>query len=545
LEKREVSVSEQRAAASDNLGAAHPQAATPTMIGRYAMYGVIAAGGMATVHLGRLLGPVGFSRTVAIKKLHEHLAHDPDFVLAFVDEARLAARIRHPNVVPTIDVIAEQGHLLLVMEYVAGESLLRLLRAVRARGARTPPRIAAAIVSSACHGLHAAHEATTDRGQELGIVHRDVSPHNIMVGSDGVARVLDFGVAKAMGRFQSTAAGTVKGKVAYMAPEQIRGGTVDRRTDVYAAGVVLWEALTGRRLFKGESDVVVFGLALEGCSTPPSTYVPGLPPGFDDVTMQALRLDPAQRFGTARDMALELEACAGIATPSEVAAWVSSLAADLLGQRARAVAEVESASDIFATATGFAPASGVPPAAPATPPLVVDEEPTSVSDVSDVQAPRPDAPGVGTRRSHLALAAAAGGAAAIVLGAIGLLALRTGNPSPSPVAPGTTTATATPPEPATTATAPVAEPTSAPSASTSTSTATLLPSPTATPPASVAVTAPPRVPATKTSPTTPKTAAPDRPASPGARAAPSPAPNCVPPYTVDARGFRVLKPECL
>jgi eukaryotic-like serine/threonine-protein kinase len=504
-------VSEQRGAAPDHLGAAQQPAAAPTMIGRYAIYGMIASGGMATVHLGRLLGPVGFSRTVAIKKLHQHLAHDPDFVLAFVDEARLAARIRHPNVVPTIDVIAEQGQLLLVMEYVAGESLQRLLRAVGGRGALTPPRVVAAIVSSACHGLNAAHDATTDRGQQLGIVHRDVSPHNILVGSDGVARVLDFGVAKAMGRYQTTGAGTVKGKVAYMAPEQIRGIAVDRRTDVYAAGVVLWEALTGRRLFKGETDVEAFGLALGGCSTPPSTLVPGLSPRFDAVTMRALSLDPAQRFATAREMALELEACTGIATPSEVATWVTSLAADLLGQRARAVAEVESASDIF-VAAGALPAKGGLPVAPA---IAMDEDKTSVSDVSDVLGPAAIAPAAATtRRSHIVLAAAAGGGAvAVLLAAIALYASRSGGSTPSPMPSGTASTS-------TISTAPATPP----------GTATEAPPPS---PVTAAVTAP--------APSAGKTA----PARPGARAAPSPASNCVPPYTIDARGFRVLKPECM
>jgi len=193
------------------------------VVGRYALYAEIAAGGMATVHFGRLLGPVGFSRTVAIKRLHPQFAKDPEFVSMFLDEARLAARIRHPNVVPTLDVVATQGELFLVMDYVQGESLSRLIRAARERGHRIPPRIVSSILTGALHGLHAAHEAKNERGEPLNIVHRDISPQNVLVGSDGVPRVLDFGVAKAAGRVQTTREGQLKGKLAYMAPEQIGG----------------------------------------------------------------------------------------------------------------------------------------------------------------------------------------------------------------------------------------------------------------------------------------------------------------------------------
>jgi serine/threonine-protein kinase len=207
---------------------------------------------MATVHLGRLLGSVGFSRTVAIKRLHARYAKDPSFVAMLLDEARLAARVSHPNVVQTLDVVEERGELFVVMEYVRGETLSRLQGLSRG-GTRVPPSIAVAVLAGALHGLHAAHEAIDEHGAALGIVHRDVSPQNILVGLDGTPRMLDFGIAKAEGRQESTRDGEIKGKLPYMAPEQLTGGSIDRRVDTYAAAVVLWEALVGRRLFSGDS----------------------------------------------------------------------------------------------------------------------------------------------------------------------------------------------------------------------------------------------------------------------------------------------------
>ena len=176
----------------------------PRIVDRYALFDVIATGGMASVHLGRLMGPVGFSRTVAIKRLHENFARDPEFVAMFLDEARLVARIRHPNVVQTLDVVASAQELLLVMEYVPGESLALLIKRARAAGKFIPIPIVVDIVTGLLNGLHAAHEATNEKGEPLNVVHRDVSPHNILVGTDGVTRVLDFGIAKAVGLVHNT-----------------------------------------------------------------------------------------------------------------------------------------------------------------------------------------------------------------------------------------------------------------------------------------------------------------------------------------------------
>ena len=318
-------------------------AAPLRVVGRYALFGEIAAGGMATVHIGRLIGPAGFSRTVAIKRLHPQYAKDPEFVSMFLDEARVAARIQHPNVVATVDVVAEAGELFLVMEYVEGESLGRLLRGSRIKGG-LPPRIAAAIVVNLLSGLHAAHEARSEDGQPLGIVHRDVSPQNVHVGSDGVARVLDFGVAKAVGRAQVTREGQVKGKISYMPPEQIAGAAVDRRLDVYAAAVVLWESLTGDRLFSADNEAAVLSQVLTGEVRRPSTVTPGIPRELDEVVMRGLARNPAHRFPTALDMARALEDAIGVDSPGQVAEYLRERAGESMAKRAVRVKEVESIS---------------------------------------------------------------------------------------------------------------------------------------------------------------------------------------------------------
>jgi serine/threonine protein kinase len=311
-------------------------------LGRYALYGEIAAGGMATVHLARLLGPVGFARTVAIKRLHPHLAKDPDFVAMFLEEARLAARVRHPNVVATLDVVSDDGELFLVMEYVAGESLSRLVRKARERGERVPPRYAIGIVSGALEGLHSAHDAKSEKGQPLGLVHRDVSPQNVHVGVDGVPRLLDFGIAKATNRVQETRTDQIKGKVAYMSPEQLAKGAIDRRADVYSAAVVLWETLTGERLFKAD-DVpsLVYAIINEQVRLP-SEIVPDLPPGIDAVVMKGLEREAENRWSSAREMAAALEKVLQPAPAREIGEWVHSIAGDALDWRQELVHRIES-----------------------------------------------------------------------------------------------------------------------------------------------------------------------------------------------------------
>jgi eukaryotic-like serine/threonine-protein kinase len=359
-------------------------------IGRYELHHELASGGMATVYLGRLKGAVGFARTVAIKQLHPQFAKQPEFTTMFIDEARIAARLAHPNIVATLDVVAESGELSLVMEYVEGESLDRLIKA----GGQAPLPIVSAIVSGLLEGLHAAHEAKSERGESLNVVHRDVSPQNVLVGVDGVARVLDFGIAKAADRLQTTQDGGLKGKVAYMAPEQLRLESVDRRTDVYAAGVVLWEALTGRRMFRATNPVSALSELLASVPEPPSTANPNVSSELDAVVKTAIARDPAHRFSSAREFARALETAVPAASPRDVGSWVTRLARDALGQRGTLVSAMQGQTQVTAA-----------PAVPAPPDPGGTEAP-----VTNRTPPRPE-----RRRIGYALAAVLG---AVVAGAV-------------------------------------------------------------------------------------------------------------------------------
>jgi serine/threonine protein kinase len=310
-------------------------------IERYAIHHEIASGGMATVHFGRLVGPSGFSRTVAIKKAHPHLVSDREFSLMFLDEARLSSRIHHPNVVSTLDVLETPEALLIVMEYIHGESLSRLINTAKERGEGVPAPIAASIVIDALHGLHAAHEAKDEQGEPLGIVHRDVSPQNILVGMDGISRLVDFGIAKAAGRLHQTQNSVVKGKYAYMAPEQVRGEQVSRLTDVYAAGIVFWELLTGERLFLGRTEAETIHKCLAAPVPRPSEIVGGIDPRIDAILDRALARAPAERFASAREMALAIEACMPAVRPSEIGSWVLRISGERLAARADVLAVIE------------------------------------------------------------------------------------------------------------------------------------------------------------------------------------------------------------
>jgi eukaryotic-like serine/threonine-protein kinase len=318
----------------------------PERVGRYELLLPIASGGMATVYLARSKGVGGFEREVALKLTHAHLRENPDFALDLVEEAKLAGRIRHPNVVSVLDVGDDPLGVFLVMEYIEGDSLSGLLRRAAATGSRLSQRIGLRVLHDALAGLHAAHELVDESGAPLNLVHRDFSPQNVLVGIDGISRLTDFGVAKAATRLTQTATGLIKGKIGYMSPEQARGQKLDRRSDVWAAGVIAWEIVTGRRLFKSDNDVATL-LRLVS-ETPPSarSLSPEVSAALDEVIGLALTPGLQKRCATARELAeLLSQACAesgGLADPAEVAECVNMLAGPKLSERHSRVAEVRS-----------------------------------------------------------------------------------------------------------------------------------------------------------------------------------------------------------
>ncbi len=411
-------------------------------LGRYELLLAIAKGGMARVWAARQHGQRGFSKTVAIKTILPHLAEEPEFERMFLDEARIAALVHHPNVCEIYELGEEGRVLYLAMEWVNGESLVHILRS-SGKMAPMEPRLCARIVADACAGLHAAHQLTDDEGRPMNVVHRDVSPHNILVGADGNVKVADFGVAKALGQMHSaTVAGQVKGKIAYMAPEQIAGGPADRRIDVFAMGVVLYEATTGRRPFTGEGDPQVMHAILSGQFTPPSRIIRSYPPELEQIVLTAMAQDPARRYASAERMRMALEewlARSGpIVTQSHVGAFVQQRVGGVLDRRRDRIRAA-------ASAAGPAPAStggpghddisgggmvGGTPSAPqrvvasgvhsrgATPPVRSDATgPSIVAPMAAQPAPAPSA-------AKYVLAAAVAVTVVAGLGAVGIVVAR-------------------------------------------------------------------------------------------------------------------------
>jgi len=290
-----------------------PGAAPATVLaGRFEVVRPLATGGTATVHLGR---PLAGGPLVAIKRLHPSLTADERCANMLLDEARLASRISHPNVVPILEVLRDTEEVMLVLEYVDGLTVSQL---TRQRGGRLalPPEVAAAIVVSALRGLGAAHAALAEDGHPLGLVHRDVSPQNIMIARDGAVRVIDFGIARALGRAEVTTGTELRGKVGYMAPERLRGHKTDLRVDLWSAGVVLWELLVGARLFEADDPIEV---AVRVCT---ATLAQTGHDALDAVLERALARDLAQRYHTADEMAAAIEAAVTPATPAQVAEYV-------------------------------------------------------------------------------------------------------------------------------------------------------------------------------------------------------------------------------
>ncbi|RMH43382.1 MAG: serine/threonine protein kinase, partial [Deltaproteobacteria bacterium] len=269
-------------------------------LGKYDLLALLAVGGTAEIYLARIGGEAGFEKFVVCKCLLEHLADEPEYVHMFLDEARIGAQLDHSNIVQTLELGEQDGRYYMVMEYLAGMSLSTFAKKAQQRvPGGLPVDLCLSLCAQACAGLHYAHERTTPDGQPLNIIHRDISPQNLVVSFEGVLKIVDFGIAKAELRATKTRSGTIKGKFAYMSPEQCLGKPLDRRTDIFALGTILWELLTGRRLFKRDSTYDTYHAIVRGEVVPPSHANHQLDPQLDELVMRALAYNRQDRYPTA------------------------------------------------------------------------------------------------------------------------------------------------------------------------------------------------------------------------------------------------------
>ena len=372
--------------------------APPRRVGRYDLLAELGRGGMASVYLARAFGSAGFERLAAVKLLHRALCADPDFVEMFLDEARVAARLHHPNATAITDVGADGPQLYMVMDYVEGDTL-HAVQCTAAKLQRSVPLgITLRVVLDALAGLEAAHELRGPDGTSLGLIHRDVTPQNVLVGVDGTSRLVDFGIARAAGRAGVTTVGVLKGKLPFMAPEQIRGRAVDRRADVFSMGVTLWETVALRRCFPSREGALTSRLGNEAYR-PLVEVTPHVPAALDAICRRALAFEPADRFATASEFAeaIERDFRADLATQRELGQFMSVVAADKL--RAEREAARRSAQPMPARPPHPTPLRSARPSARAAPPTA-RPTPARPGPALDLRAPR--VPDFGAPASGLA-----------------------------------------------------------------------------------------------------------------------------------------------
>ncbi len=355
-------------------------------LGKYALLAKLATGGMGEIFLARLQGEGGFEKLVVVKRLLPELVADPQFVAMFLNEARIAAKLSHGNICDVYELGQEDGQYYIAMQYLQGVPFSRVAQEETSADSTAHLRLLSGLVQQACEGLHHAHELEDIDGNPLGLVHRDVSPSNLFVTADGILKVLDFGIAKAQGTPSQTSKGSIRGKVPYMSPEQIRGEPLDRRSDIYSLGVVLYEALTRRRLFRRESPFLVAKAILEETPPPANQVVPAVPAALSAVVRRAMSRDRRQRYATSRALGAAIgEACAelgGVLTTAEIGDRVREVFASSLDEqrdRYRRAVKGDSAAPtgvgdepgLFGRQTAsFSPAPG--PAVAPTGPTVAD-----------------------------------------------------------------------------------------------------------------------------------------------------------------------------
>lgn len=325
------------------------------LLGRYELLMRVGTGGMATVWAARQRGTRGFQKMVALKTILPRFSSDPRYERLFLDEARLTAQVRHPNVAQILDLGEDNGMLFLAMEWIEGVTLNELMQAAGACGVQIPLSVAIRIAIQAAAGLHAAHELKDTEGELVGLVHRDVSPLNILVSFDGITKVIDFGLAKAMrdGGDESTESFQVRGKVGYLAPEQIMDMTIDRRVDVFALGIVLYVLTTGAHPFEGRGPLAtIYNITCEEHATPPSTFRKDYPAELEAAVLKCLEKDKTRRFSSCDELVWALEQSTSSdlrATDQDVAMFVRSLAGNLGVERSRALELATAESGSFAS----------------------------------------------------------------------------------------------------------------------------------------------------------------------------------------------------
>ena len=354
-------------------------------VGRYRLIDRLAVGGMAELFLGFTQSMHGFEKLVVLKRILPQFAENPDFVRMFLDEARLAATLDHPHIAHVYDIGEHHGSYFFSMEYVHGQSLLRVMRAVTKARRPLPLEHSLNVIIGTCSGLHYAHEKVGLDGTPLGIVHRDISPPNLILTYDGTVKVVDFGIAKAATAKSNTAVGTLKGKIPYMAPEQCRSEPLDRRSDIFSIGIILYELTVGRRLFQAETEIAIIQKITSGGFPPPTSVHPSYPGELEAIVMRALQLNPDARYSTARDLQIDLEEFAREYKLAISSARLASFMEELFDEDARRM-PVHSHLPPPQQAPATPPPAATPPPPPATPP------PAAATPPPPQAPPAPDSP---------------------------------------------------------------------------------------------------------------------------------------------------------
>jgi len=412
--------------------------------GKFQLLKKIATGGMAEIHIAKQRGMEGFEKIVVIKMILPHLANNADFVNMFLDEARIAARLTHPNIVQIYDLGRAGGTYFIAMEYVQGENLRSISKVARKHSASIPLEHIVKIASQACEGLHYAHTKTDTSGNPLHIVHRDVSPQNILVSFEGVIKLVDFGIAKAATQYAETKAGILKGKYSYMSPEQCKGKHIDNRSDVFSMGIVLWELATGVRLYKKSSELMILKEITEGKVTPPREINQQIPAELEAIILKALEKHADNRFQDALQMHLALEEFMKNRGLTSSTVHLSAFMREMFKEKLDNLRKIEEAqasgdslesflfddvnleAEMYVPGTGVTPSQASPISTPSQP--LYPRPTTGVSRLSPAPAP----PSTGRSRNILL-----GALLVVLLGVLGTLGYliysHATEPEPSPV----------------------------------------------------------------------------------------------------------------